>query len=291
MNKNYLKITAILIAIMTIYSIAIYIIAAKRNENKQETNKDKVTEPDKNSEADKNTNDEKKEEVISGDYNIIISPNTILSFKDGKWYENSNLKYNDKLFDVYVNNEYINKLYLSFSDGWYIFDSNKNFIDYEGKVLAINTSLEYRVVNYLTSELNINDQSNITSVLNDKGITTNYDELKKSKIVFDINKDGMRDEIYFVSNSFGEESSSNKAFSLGFVKYYDKTEIFYDVVNSVENIYEISNPYLQNIIEIDNETYIIVGSEYYSNEGTEHYIYKISNSTIKEVLKTSINNN
>ena len=35
MNKNYLKITAILIAIMTIYSIAIYIIAKKRNENKQ----------------------------------------------------------------------------------------------------------------------------------------------------------------------------------------------------------------------------------------------------------------
>lgn len=285
MNKNYIKITAILIAIMTVYSIVIYIIAANRNTKEDNKNDGKVTENENISTPET----PEKEEDIIGDYNIILSPNTILAYKDGKWQENPKLNYKNMLFDVYINNEYKEKKYLSYSDKWYIFDESKNFLDYDGKILAVNTALDYKNLSYMTSELTGTDQNVITSLLNEKGITTNYDTLKKSKIIFDINKDGMRDDIYFISNSFEESNTENKAFSIGFVKYYDKTEVFYDVIKEVDSIYTISNPYLQNILEINGQIYLIVGSEYYSNSGTEHYIYQILNNSIIEVLKTNAN--
>lgn len=285
MNKNYIKITAILIAIMTVYSIVIYIIAANRNTKEDNKNDDKVTENENISTPET----PEKEEAIIGDYNIILSPNTILAYKDGKWQENPKLNYKNMLFDVYINNEYKEKKYLSYSDKWYIFDESKNFLDYDGKILAVNTALDYKNLSYMTSELTGTDQNVITSLLNEKGITTNYDTLKKSKIIFDINKDGMRDDIYFISNSFEESNTENKAFSIGFVKYYDKTEVFYDVIKEVDSIYTISNPYLQNILEINGQIYLIVGSEYYSNSGTEHYVYQILNNSIMEVLKTNAN--
>ncbi|MBO5095451.1 MAG: hypothetical protein J6B98_01060 [Bacilli bacterium] len=285
MNKNYIKITAILIAIMTVYSIVIYIIAANRNTKEDNKNDGKVTENENISTPET----PEKEEAIIGDYNIILSPNTILAYKDGKWQENPKLNYKNMLFDVYINNEYKEKKYLSYSDKWYIFDESKNFLDYDGKILAVNTALDYKNLSYMTSELTGTDQNVITSLLNEKGITTNYDTLKKSKIIFDINKDGMRDDIYFISNSFEESNTENKAFSIGFVKYYDKTEVFYDVIKEVDSIYTISNPYLQNILEINGQIYLIVGSEYYSNSGTEHYVYQILNNSIMEVLKTNAN--
>ena len=99
----------------------------------------------------------------------------------------------------------------------------------------------------------------------------------------------MRDNIYFISNSFEENSSSNKAFSIGFVKYYDKYEVFYEVIEDLDSIFTISNPSLQNILEIDNHTYLIVASEYYSNSGTEHHIYQVSDKNLLEVLKTKAN--
>ena len=197
MNKNYIKITAILIAIMTVYSIVIYIIAANRNTKEDNKNDGKVTENENISTPET----PEKEEAIIGDYNIILSPNTILAYKDGKWQENPKLNYKNMLFDVYINNEYKEKKYLSYSDKWYIFDESKNFLDYDGKILAVNTALDYKNLSYMTSELTGTDQNVITSLLNEKGITTNYDTLKKSKIIFDINKDGMRDDIYFISNS------------------------------------------------------------------------------------------
>ena len=285
MNKN-IKVGLIAVAILTIYSIGIYIFAAQKNSQNNNNEPEKIPE-NNNNENDKDII--KNENVFKADYNIILSPHTIIGYKNGIWQENPKLNYNNMLFDVYINNEYKDKKYLSYSDDWYIFNENKDFLDYEGNILAVNTSLEYRNIGFVTSEFNEIDQSEITKVLNDKGITSNYNELKKSKIIFDINKDGMRDNIYFISNSFEENSSSNKAFSIGFVKYYDKYEVFYEVIEDLDSIFTISNPSLQNILEIDNHTYLIVASEYYSNSGTEHHIYQVSDKNLLEVLKTKAN--
>lgn len=282
MNKN-LKAAIIVIAVLTVYSLGIYIFAAKRNSDKKENEE---TQP-------KIENIEKKpidkEEVFIADYNIVLSPNTIIGYKNNVWKENKKFDYNNVLFDVYVNNEYKDKNYLTYNEVLYVYDQNKNFIDYEGKILAINTQKEYRNINFMTSALNDTDKQVITELLNEKGIIYDYDSIKKTKIIYDINNDGMRDDIYFISNSFEDSSSSNKAFSFGFIKYYDKREIFYEELKEINDIYLISNPYLQNIIEIENQIYFIVGTELFNDDGTIHHIYKQSGTSLKEVLKTSAN--
>lgn len=290
--KNYIKVGGILIAVLTVYSICIYIIAAKRNNKQNEESKqNNSSEIEKDKNSNNNPISTPNDIELDGDLNIIITPNTKIAYSLGMWQENPNFKHNNMLFDIYVDGQKYQNKYLSYDGNWHIFDNNKNFLDYDGNFLAVNAKKEYKNINFFSSELNESDKNNITLFLNEKGITYNYDELSKTKVIFDLNKDGVRDEIYFVSNAFVENQLSyNKAFTIGFVKYYHKNEVFLEIVDNLENIYDIPNSYLQNILEIDGQTYFIVGNQYFSDNGVYHSIYRYVDTSLIEVLKTSANN-
>lgn len=290
--KNYVKVAAILVAVLTIYSIVIYAIAGNKNSNENKE-KEKNQEHQKYEEniLDKEDNKNESENLI-GDYNIILSPNTIISYINGSWKENKNFKYQDKKFELYINNDNYGFKNLTYSDSWKFFDENRNFLDVEDKFLAINTNLEYINYNVNNAEINDSDKITISTFLEEKGITFEYEQLNITKFIVDVNNDGIRDDMFFISNAFVEnESNFNKSFAFGFIKYYDKLEEFYNVNDKLEEVYKIGNPTLQNILKINDKIYYIISVEYFSDKGTEHIIYKLENNILKKELKTSINNN
>lgn len=296
--KNYLKVSIILIAILTVYSIIVFIVA-NNNKSKElltnenpiiDDNKDKDINDDNNKDKEPNEKEENDSGNLVGDYNIILSPKTIISYKDNKWYENRNLNYTDLLFDVYVDMELLGKKYLTYNNEWYVYDENRNFSDYSGEIFAVNSSKEYRLRNFSYSNLVGSDKTIIANLLKEKEIGYNYEDMIKYKITYDINRDGTRDNLYFISNAFTEnESFYNKSFSIGFAVLANETKVFYENIDELDANYSICNSYLQNILEINNNLYFITGCAYFSNQGTQHYIYNVNGTNIKQELKTSIN--
>lgn len=276
--KKYLKVSLILIIILTVYSIFVFLISKKEEE--------KPTVPPVDKEP---INKVDIPEEKTADYNIVLTPNTIISYIDGSWIENKNLEYANMSFDVYANSESYGKKFLTYNKEWYIYDENRNFSDYTGELFAINTSKQYKVMTYNESILNDDDKVIISTLLDNKQITYNYDNIIKSKVVYDVNKDGIREEIFLITNAFTENINEfNHSFSIGFVRFHNKTEIFYENISDIYSSISICSPYLQNLIELDDQIHFIVGCTYFSTKGTEHYLYSVANNLITEEIKTTL---
>ncbi|MBQ4583940.1 MAG: hypothetical protein IJA94_03545 [Bacilli bacterium] len=287
--KKYFKISLILVIVLSLYATLVYFVANEDNKtpnnpiidsgnNNNDNNEDKPSGFDK---------EDQDNDVI--DINILLSPNRIISRRNGIWEENKNLKYNDVLYDVYIDSQNIGQKYLMYNKKWYIYDEQRNFIDYSGNVLAIKTDKEYKVINVSKSPLNEIDKNNIISILENKQISYNYDLIVKEKVVYDINADGIREEIIFISNAFTENVNDfSNTFSIGFIKYPTKNEIFFEYIDDILNSTSICLPSIQNLVKFENDLHLIVGCTYFSERGTQHNIYRIFNDTLREELKTNI---
>lgn len=279
--KKYINVIIILVVILTIYSCIVYAISKgldSKNNNEPSQNN---TTPN---------NEEPKEETPKvNDIDIILSPKSIISYGNNKWFENKDFDYDYTLFDVYVNNESFGSNYLTYNGDWYIYDANKNFKEYDGNVFAIKSSKPYNLLNFVKSELDENDKNIISAFLGSKSIVFNYEDMFKSKIIYDFDRNGIRETLYLISNAFTEnEASYNKSFSIAFIHENNKDEAIYENIGDISSVYLICNPYLQNLINIDNSLYVILGCNYFSDKGTEHHLYKVDNEFTK-ILKTSIN--
>lgn len=289
--KEYIKIIVILLVVLTVYSTIVFAISKKENNIGENP-----TPQNPNTPTIENPQKETKEDLVrkNPDYNIVIYPNSVVSYKNGIWAENKDLKTNNLLFDVYVNYNPLGQKYLTYNNKWNLYENNngmKNFVNYEGELLAVNTNKQYNLYNFTISNLDENDKNVISSYLTENGITFNYDDLTKSKVIYDINRDGLRDEVYLISNAFTElERNYNKSFNIGFVKYHNKTDVIFSVIEDISKNYSMCNSYLQNIIEIDGKLYLIVGCTYFSNQGTQHIIYESTSNGFNRVLTTSTNN-
>lgn len=280
MKKNF-SIIIILFVVLSLYTIIV--ITFSKNPNNNSTIDPGVNNPN-------NIQQEKPKEEENA-IDILLSPNTIVSYSNNKWFENKKLKYNNVLFDVFVNNEAYGDNYLTYNSVWYIYDQHKNFKDYNGNVLAIKTKKSYNLINFVNSKLDENDKKIITAFLENKNITFNYEQIKKSKIIYDFNHDGFRESLYIISNAFSEnEYEFNKSFSFIFLnKTTGENNIVYETQKDISANYLICNPYIHNMLNIENKTIVVAGCNYFSNGGTEHHLYELQNQDFIRVLKTSIN--
>ena len=157
--KKYTNVIIILLVVMTLYTIMV--VAVSKNENK---NKDKDKDSQNNPTNPNNPNNpndpnqggsDPKEDNKSVSY-IIMSPNTIISYSNGKWSEKKNYDYVNKQFDVYDETGKLGNYQLQKSnDKWHVKDASNNFIDYTGNLFAITGDYEYNNVDYLKEDLKL----------------------------------------------------------------------------------------------------------------------------------------
>lgn len=266
MNKNW-KLAIWLTVGLTIYTILVVSYAnriAKPEKPKPLPNK--ITKP--------------KPKYKFKTAEIILTPKTLIKYQNGIWKEDLKLDWDNQTFDVYTRTEQFKNHYLGYNAStWVIKDANNNFKNYEGDMLAIKSDYDYQILRPFEAELDYNDQVIISKLLTAKDLIFNYDKLSIIKETIDLNRDGIRESIYVVTNAFTSDSASfNKIFGFVFVHDNNENIIIYENIKEIKDLYEVCFPKVQNILELGGKRHIILSCTYYSEIGYDHYIYKATES-------------
>ncbi len=206
----------------------------------------------------------------SNDY-LIIDNTDIFTYKNNR-FTKVTLVPNSK-FVVYVNNQKIGNYYLEKSNVWNLFDENNNYVNYEGNILAFtNNNLNINVREVTVNEIDENDFEYIKQIININSIN---DLSLNSKIVVDLDHNGINDKIISVSNL--DSDNQEKYYNLLYVDLNNKKQILINNIVKDEDVLIAPNYYLNYVVNINNENIdsIIITKGYYSNSGeTTNLIYR-----------------
>lgn len=213
---------------------------------------------------------------------IIIDNDSIFEFDGNRWGRVDTTTKIDNLnwkkFNVYIDNESYGKFYLVNQGKWYLFDDDKNAINYESSLLAVDTNNKYKVVNIKRNS--ISDFTYIHKVLAEYNLDIEQTYTSSDVIEVDIDNDNKNEYIYTITNKFPDTEIPTKSFGFIFMVKNNKIYYLYDHVSNNEDIYDGCKPYINNIIDInqDNKYEFIISCSYYSNNGVEQKLYEFNNS-------------
>ena len=204
---------------------------------------------------------------------VIIMPGGIYEVTS-----NSFVKYNKdvtKKTKLNIKDNSISNLTFTYVKGELKFYSGKKEIEVPDDFgYAYTSRVNVDNIDISKEELDMNELSSVNDILKTHGIE-GYDYLTTSKVTID-NK-----TIYFVSNLF-EEYTYSKVFS--FVYYFnEESDIIYliEEVKSSDNIYDMCLPTMNSYIKVNGVNNIIIDCDYYSEIGTDKYIYKVDKELTK----------
>ena len=282
--KSHIKAIIIVFIILIIYTFLVYAYASgKKTKNKDPKNDNKVVDPDPNPKPDDSEN------LSSYAFNIILYPKTKIGYNNGKWYENESFDYNDKYFDVYAKELY-KSMKVVYTDRWYIMDDSKKFVDYDGRFAAINSTISYTFVQGNSEVLTSENDAIIKAFLDSQGVKYNYESLQKSVMSFDVNRDGIRDDIYVISNLFLDDYTGfDSTFAFAFVRTLNQNIILHQDAFKDVNALSICNPNLDGILVIDDVPQLILSCSYFSEAGTKHMIYNVEEKKANKLFETKAN--
>ena len=140
---------------------------------------------------------------------------------------------------------------------------------------AYTKGVNAKSLSYDTSNFSNEDIAELNKILKNHNIS-GYDNLSAQKVKYN------NYTLYFVTNLF-EEYTYDKVFT--FVYYFNKdSDIIYLVekVESTELIYNLCNPSVNSILNINNKINLVIKCDYYSEMGSDIYFYKFDNEIIKK---------
>lgn len=220
-NKRYI----ILIIILIIYFVALYFLIGKDyQEEKESTTK------------------------------LIVGNHAIWELSDMNWYnirKNSEIKeLNWQEYQVYIDNKKLGNYDLWYDEKWYLFDKDKNAINYQGQLLAFSGNFDLKVQDFITEE--VTDKTYIDQVLTANDLATNQ-EFTVNKISYiDIDQDGIVENFYALSNAFPMDSNPEKVFSFVFMEKNGELTMLY---NSIDNNRGTNGckPMITSVLDADND--------------------------------------
>ena len=276
--KQNSKAIIIVIICMVVYSVLVTMFAASRTKKENnEGNKTKETTP---SEVD-----------TTNDFDIVLSPKTIISHNEKKgWYDNPNLEYKNLRFSVYIDKEYNDYHSIVYADKWQMVNYDETVTDYNESFMAIYSTIKYNVIDIELKKLDSNNAKDITDYLDTKDVNYQYDKLVINYVYYDFNQDGVKDDVYFVSNvGLSDYSGFNKTFSFGFAKVLNQNITFYeDVANNV-NATNMCLPSFTTIIKYDDKVHLITECSYKSNSKSKHMMYNFTDKQVTKLVETKAN--
>ena len=257
------KIYLIIIIILVIYGFIFFIFVDKNNDKKKR---------DKNIKISKKTNINKKY-LISGDsgnfayYNNKIQKATVREIENSK-----------KDFIIYSDNDYLGKVKsLQHASSWNAFDSNKNYISYEGNFFAYTSDLDISKVQGNFREVNDTEKDFINSKLN----ISDFDSLADNQ-VFETTLFDEECSIINITNIV--DDVPNKTYNLIILKKADTYKLI--ELNNASQMKGLTS--LVNVFKFKDNYYITVEKVTgFSNnrEIKKTIIYRYDNKNIKKVIE------
>ncbi len=275
--KDHIKAIVVVFIILITYTILVYVYAKGKNKD------DEKKEPDKKTvEPEKKPNDD----AVVDEINVIITPNTFLGYGNGKWHELDKYDYENKYFDVYTDSVNSSKK-LVYSDSWYIMNEDKTFIDYNDGFVAVLSSIPYTYNQAVGLNLTAANSQVIKEFLDSEGVKYNFNNLRKFVYNFDVNHDGLKDDIYVVSNLFLDDYTGfDKTFAYVFVRTLNQNVLLYEKTFDDVNALSICNPNVLGFFTIDNNPLILMSCSYFSAGGTKHLLFDFDGKSPKLLLES-----
>lgn len=253
MEKKYVKIISVMVVISFIFFITVGIGLLKNKKNY--------------------------------DY-MVINERLIISKKSNRWaVKKKNMNnYSWNFYNVYLNHEYFGNEYLFFNDQIYLFDKDKNALNYTGDFIAFNKD-EYKDINIKT--INSKETEILEKILSKNGLSIKQSFTSNYYIDIDIDNDSQMEQFYVVSNRFPIENiNTNKYF--GFIYFVDnnKASIIYDDIQNTNNGFSGCKPYIRNIVSYKSVYYIITECSTYSDGVKTIAIYEYKNGKFDKKIST-----
>jgi hypothetical protein len=122
---------------------------------------------------------------------IILGDSTVWKYQNKKWLNvtntNSLQDLNWKKYEVFQNNQKFGDYYLWKDDTWYLFDKDKNAVNFEGNLLAYDANYDLNVTSFMEDDA-INLEY-VNSLLADNNIPLDHEFSNASHIAFDFDQD------------------------------------------------------------------------------------------------------
>ena len=203
---------------------------------------------------------------------LILSDNEIYSFENDKLKKvTKDIEKQLNITSISDSTEYLtftykNNYLLFYEDGEPInIPSNFHF--------AYSSKLNIEVQDYKYIDVSEENLEKFDEILKNHDII-GYTYLNISKkLSYDFDSDGIKEDIYFVTNLF-DEDEYDKVFS--FVYYIKDDQIIYlqEDVTNIENAYDLCLSDANDIFSLNNQKYMIITCRYFSNKGVENKMYQ-----------------
>lgn len=178
-----------------------------------------------------------KKSSISKGNNYVIVDSLNLKYEGNAFREitSDEISKANSNFKVYSDSIYLGNYKLKKAKVWNVFDSNNNFVKYDGNLIAYSDKLYINVLSLKSSNLTINDRNYIYS----KYKISDYNNLLKSNVYdFSVNKDNYR--LIILNNLDITNVNYMKNYNLVLLekngKYY---EIIFNSGKYVSDLYEV----------------------------------------------------
>ena len=193
---------------------------------------------------------------------LFVSPSTRWQYFKGNWISNVNAsKYN-----------------IVYNDEMYVFNNNKDSIEYDGKLLGYHGIDKIDVKPFKEQDFDSDDYEIIQKILEENKISY-YGKYVGKKIATNLDKDNDLEYLYYVFNIY-DDTLTNNAFVFAFVLNDNKIEYLQqNIVDKSDIISNMCVPSIHSIVDIDNDKMyeIIMTCEFASMKGTCNYLYKKGN--------------
>ncbi len=253
-NKRYI----ILLVILIIYFVALYFLIGKDYQKE-------------------------KESTIK----LIVGNHTIWELSNRKWYNirsNSDMKeLNWQEYQVYVDNKKLGNYDLWYDDKWYLFDKDRNAINYQGDLLAFSGNFELKLQEFITEE--VTDRTYVDQVLTENNLLINQELTVNEVSHIDIDQDGIIENFYTLSNAFPMDSNPEKVFSFVFMEKNGTLSLLYSAIDNNKGT-NGCKPMITSVLDADNDkkNELIVTCNQYSIEEPIVMLYQWKENEFKLLI-------
>ncbi len=218
---------------------------------------------------------------------IILGDSTVWKYQNKKWLNvtntNSLQDLNWKKYEVFQNNQKFGDYYLWKDDTWYLFDKDKNAVNFEGNLLAYDANYDLNVTSFMEDDA-INLEY-VNSLLADNNIPLDHEFSNASHIAFDFDQDGVVEDFYLVTNAFTMDYEPDSTFSFVFMV---KNDVIYMLYESVLNGGSLNSckPFFNSFLDInqDHVYELILSCGRYSVAEQIDMLYQFQDGAFKIVI-------
>ena len=219
---------------------------------------------------------------------LIVGQSTMWSKSKNHWtnitLDKSISELNWKKYTIYIDNKKLGNYYMWYDNSkWYLFDKDRNSINYDGELFAYNSNYDINYTKFNVKD--IEDYSHVEEFLDSKKLSFNKSSLiTSSQIDLDIDNDGKEEQFYIISNSSISLNDTNNNYSIVFMVKDNKIYNMYSEIKDEKNPTCI--PYISEFIDInqDNKLETIVGCESLDSRNNKKFLYQLTKENKYKIL-------